>query len=144
MFRTNLFLNQKKYSYEIIVFFILYILIYILSFVYSNQAYIINSNPEPFDVDLQTKVIAISEIKGLYTGYVGHRSMYEEKKKKKVYQKYKINKVQSLEDKFDYKKVYNTDYSNSDRKLTLGFQDLGLVDFYKMSFKTFGVLSQSI
>ena len=39
--------------------------------------------------------------------------------KKKVYQKYKINKVQSLEDKFDYKKVYNTDYSNSDRKLTL-------------------------
>ena len=143
MFRTNLFLNQKKHSYEIIVFFILYILIYILSFVYSNQAYLINSNPEPFDVDLQTKVIAISEIKGLYTGFVGHRSMYEDFKNQKVYKKYKINKVQSLEDKFDYKKVYYTDYSNSDRKLTLGIQDLGLVDFYKLSYKIFSVNSYS-
>ena len=81
-------------------------MIFLLSFFYSNQTHLINSNPEPLDVDIQTKAIAISEIKGIYSGYIGHRNIYEAFKNQDAYNESKFSNSEKLKSNFDYNKIY--------------------------------------
>ena len=129
--------NFKNYNLSIV--FIVTIFIFNLFFSLSDQS--INSTPEPVEVDLITRSIAISEIYGIYNGYVGHRSIYESFTNQKPYIDYisKPNKELIIHP-FNYQEIKSVARNvKGDRKILLGFQDVGLVDFYKGSYLVFGI-----
>ena len=125
------------------IYLILIFLFLSLSYQSSSKLELKNIIPEPVEMSLVPMSIAISELKGYTTGYTGSNNLLDIFLNHQSLQRYRNNKSELP--RMDLKNILSSlKIENNSTKSFLEREDLGIIDFYKISFSLFGYKISSL
>lgn len=112
--------------------------LFFLSFLSSTDSKIQNTIPEPVDITLVSIAIAITELETDSNGYSGYRHVLKSLQDQEPFKEYIKSQKKYIPNDIDLKKaVLAARSNNSNYKFYLDREDLGIIDYYKLSFSLF-------
>lgn len=129
-----IFQDFKKITY----FFVLMSFL-ILSFLSSTNSKIKGAIPEPVGLTILPIAIAITELETDENGYAGYNHVWHSLTQQKSFIDYVKSEKKSIPYNIDLTQgVLAAQSQNSNSKFYLDREDIGIVDYYKLSFTLFG------
>jgi len=127
------------FDFKKIIYFGVLLGLLAISFLSSINPKVKNVIPEPVDISLVSIAIAITELETDENGYSGYRHVLESLQEQEGFKEYAKSHKKNIPYDIDFKKgVLAAKTIDANYKYYLDREDLGIVDYYKLSFLLFG------
>ena len=123
------------FDFKKIIYFGVLLGLFAISFLSSINPKVKNVIPEPVDISLVSVAIAITELETDENGYSGYRHVLESLQEQEGFKEYAKSHKKNIPYDIDFKKgVLAAKTIDANYKYYLDREDLGIVDYYKLSF----------